>query len=256
MEISVVASGSNGNSILVEGKDTSILFDAGKSGKEIEKRLSNMKKSAENIDAILTTHEHRDHIASIGVLSRRYNIPIYMTKPTYASAKHIIGNINKRKTFDISKQFRINNLNIKPIKISHDASDPCGFMIKEKNKSFGIITDSGHITIQIKDAIKHLNGVLIESNHDIDMLLNGPYPYYLKNRILNNQGHLSNVVASQLINDNATDKLKTVILGHLSGNNNTPKLAQETFENIAKKIIKNIDYCTASRDKETGCFNI
>ena len=177
MEITVVASGSNGNSILVESKNTSLLFDAGKSGKEIEARLAQYDKSMDNVDAILTTHEHRDHIASVGVLSRRYNIPVYLTQGTYTSAKHIIGNLFERKTFSIAKPFTINDLTIKPIKTSHDAHDPCGFRIKEKSKSFGIVTDTGFITEEVRDAVKRLNGIMLESNHDIDMLLNGPYPY-------------------------------------------------------------------------------
>ena len=256
IEISVIASGSNGNSTLIESKKTSLLFDAGKSGREIESRLNSLGKSPENIDAILVSHEHRDHISGVGILSRRYNIPVYIAKGTYANSRFVLGRLFERKTFDINKKFKIKDLKIKPIKTSHDAASPCGFMIQESSKAFGIITDTGYITPQVKDAVKHLNGILLESNHDIDMLINGPYPHFLKNRILNDDGHLSNVVAAELIKKEASDKLKLVVLGHLSGNNNTPELAQKTFEVIAKNKLKQLQYCTASRDKVTGKFII
>jgi len=256
MEVSVIASGSNGNCVLVESKDTSLLFDAGKSAREIESRLDSLGKSIENVNAILVSHEHTDHISGVGILSRKYDIPVYIARGTYSNARFALGDIFERKTFSINKEFKIRNLLLKPVKTSHDAASPCGFMIKDRSKSFGIITDTGYVTAEVNDAIKHLHGVLLESNHDIDMLINGHYPYFLKQRISSREGHLNNITASQLIKEQASDKLGLVILGHLSGNNNTPEIAKRTFEILLKDKLKQMNYCTASREKATGSFII
>ncbi|MBW2965710.1 MBL fold metallo-hydrolase, partial [Candidatus Woesearchaeota archaeon] len=241
-----IASGSNGNCCLLEEKDTSILIDAGKSRREIEYRMNNLNKSPENVDAILLTHSHHDHIAGAGILSRRYNLPIYLAKEVYQEAGFKLGNA-ETKTFSIKNSFKIKNINIKPIKTSHNVSS-CGFVIKK----FGLFTDTGIITKQIENIIPKLNAVLLESNHDIDMLINGPYPYYLKQWILSDQGHLSNINASSLIQSKGKN-LSLALLAHLSGNNNTPETAKKTYETLVKKRI-NHEIC--SREKETGTWKI
>lgn len=246
MEICVIASGSNGNCCLVESKDSSILIDAGKSCREIEERLNNMGKSLENLNAVLLTHAHHDHIASAGVISRRYNVPIYMTKDVYSESRFKLGDI-QRKTFSINKEFKINNLIVKPIPTSHNVSS-CGFIIDK----FGLFTDTGIVTKEMESVISKLKAVLLESNHDIDMVINGPYPAYLKQWILSDKGHLSNIHASSLIQSKGNN-LSLALLGHLSGNNNTPDAAKKTFETLVKKKIH---YYICSRDKETGCFII
>ncbi|MBW2983521.1 MBL fold metallo-hydrolase [Candidatus Woesearchaeota archaeon] len=246
MEVSVIASGSNGNCCLVQKKDVSILIDAGKSGREIEHRLDRLGKSIENIDAIVLTHSHQDHVTGAGVLSRRYGIPIYMTKDVY---NHVVGRIGDvdMKFFPINKQFKIKELPIKPIRTSHSVSS-CGFVIDK----FGLFTDTGVVTQEMEDALPKLRCVLIESNHDIDMLINGPYPTYLKKWILSDEGHLSNVVASSLIESRGKD-LSLALLAHLSGNNNTPELAKRTFEIL---VNRDIEYAVCSRERETGNFII
>ena len=178
MEISIIASGSNGNCCLVESKKGSVLIDAGKSGREIEYRANSLGKNIENINGILLTHAHHDHLASAGVLSRRYNIPLYMTNNVYEESKQKLGNITK-KIFNIDHSFKIKDLEIKPIKTSHNVSS-CGFIVNK----FGLFTDTGKITVQMEDSMKKLKAVLLESNHDIDMVLNGPYPAFLKQWIL------------------------------------------------------------------------
>ncbi|MBR9691323.1 MBL fold metallo-hydrolase [Candidatus Woesearchaeota archaeon] len=246
MEISVIASGSNGNCCLIENKDVSILIDAGKSGREIEARMDRLGKNVENVDAILLTHAHHDHRAGAGVLSRRYGIPVYMTKEVYSDVKHAIGNI-KRKTFFIDKSFKVKKLEIKPVVTSHNVSSN-GFVIGK----FGLFTDTGIVTKQMEDVLPKLKGVLLESNHDVDMLVNGSYPYFLKQWILSDEGHLSNVHASSLIQSKGK-KLALALLGHLSGNNNTPESAKETFETLVKRKI---DFSVCSRDRETGCWTL
>ncbi len=246
MEISVIASGSNGNCCLVEDKNTSVMIDAGKSGLEIETRLNKLGKSLENVNAIILTHAHHDHIAGAGVLSRRYNLPIYMTKEVFSKENLKLGNIIMKK-FSINNKFKINDLNIKPILTSHNISS-CGFVIKK----FGLFTDTGTVTPQMKYIMPKLNSILLESNHDIDMLINGTYPAFLKKWILSDQGHLSNEHASSLIQSKGKN-LQLALLGHLSGNNNTPKVAKDTFERLVKRKI---DCSVLSRNKVSGSWEI
>ena len=246
MEISVIASGSNGNCCLVEDKDSSIMIDAGKSGLEIETRLNKLGKSMENVDAILLTHAHQDHISGAGVLSRRYNIPLYMTNEVFSKARNKLGNITMKK-FSVENSFKINNLSIKPISTSHNTSS-CGFVIGK----FGLFTDTGKITPQMNSIMPKLNAVLLESNHDVDMLVNGRYPAFLKKWILSDQGHLSNEHASNFIQTRGK-KLSLALLGHLSENNNTPQIARRTFENLVKRKI---EYSILSRDQLSGSWKI
>lgn len=242
MEISVIASGSNGNCCLIEDKGISIMVDCGKSGREIAYRMEKLGKSPNDIDAVILSHAHHDHIAGAGVLSRMYDTPIYMTKEVYSEAKYKIGNI-ERKAFSANREFKIGTLKIKPIPTSHNVSS-CGFVIN----GFGIFTDTGIVTKQMESAVPKLNSILIESNHDIDMVLNGSYPFFLKKWILSNKGHLSNVHASSLIQDKGKN-LSLVLLGHLSGNNNTPEVASNTFETLVKRKV---EYAVCSRDELSG----
>jgi phosphoribosyl 1,2-cyclic phosphodiesterase len=242
MEISVIASGSNGNCCLVESKQGSVLIDAGKSCKEIESRINNLGKNLENVDGILVTHAHIDHTIGIGPISRKYNIPVYIKKEVYNMAN--LGNINTKYFI---KDFKIKDLIIKPVQTSHDVPSN-GFLIN----NFGLFTDTGIVTDEMKDSIKHTKGILLESNHDIDMLLNGRYPAFLKQRILSDNGHLSNICASNFIQQKG-DNLNFVLLGHLSGNNNTPEITKKTFETLVKRKI---DFDVCSREKESGVWEI
>ncbi|MBW2993082.1 MBL fold metallo-hydrolase [Candidatus Woesearchaeota archaeon] len=244
MKISVIASGSNGNCCLIEKKDVSILIDAGKSGRETEYRMNKLGKTLENVDAIVITHSHHDHTAGAGVISRRYNIPIYISKKTFAESKYKIGNAEIKQ---FSRNFRVKGLEIKPIQTSHNVYSQ-GFMIND----FGIFTDTGIITKEMNDAIPKLKAVLLESNYDIDMLVNGFYPHYLKQWILSDKGHLSNVDANKFIQSRGTN-LSLVLLGHLSGNSNTPEIVKKTFEMIVKRKIE-CKIC--SRERETGTWEI
>ena len=242
MEISVIASGSNGNCCLVEDQGVSVLIDAGKSGSEIETRMRKLGKSLEDVDGIVITHKHSDHISCAGVLSRRFGIPVYMTKQVYSKSKFKLGKVEK-KMFSLYKEFKVNNLKIKPVATSHNVSS-CGFVFGK----FGFFTDTGFVTKQMEKTIPKLNAILIESNHDIDMVINNSYPAFLKKWILSDQGHLSNVDASFLI-QNKGKNLSLVLLGHLSGNNNTPEVASNTFETLVKKKV---EYAVCSRDGLSG----
>jgi phosphoribosyl 1,2-cyclic phosphodiesterase len=245
MQISVVASGSNGNCYLIEDKGSSVMIDAGKSLKEIESRLSKMGKSLENVDGLVLTHAHIDHYLSVGPIARKYNLPLYITQETYQETSNKLG-AAKIKHFSINKNFKINNLTLKPIATSHDVPS-CGFVIN----NLGIFTDTGIITPQMECILPKLGGLLLESNHDIDMLINGPYPAFLKQRILSDKGHLSNIDASSFIQKNKN--LNFALLAHLSANNNTPEKAKITFETLVKQKM---DFAVLSRDKESGTWEL
>jgi len=231
---------------MVEDKDTSILIDAGKSGRELEARAKKLGKNIENVDGILITHAHSDHIQGAGILSRRYNIPIYITKPAFYDSKNKLGNVSE-KIFTTGTPFKIKNLVINPVQTSHSV-DSCGFVIDK----FGLFTDTGTVTRQMTDIFPKLKGLLLESNHDIDMVIKGPYPYHLKNWILSDVGHLNNIDASHLIQDYGKN-LDFTLLGHLSGMNNTEEMVKKTFETLVKRKI---NYEVCDRNKETGIFNI
>lgn len=242
MEISVIASGSNGNCCLVEDQGVSVLIDAGKSYKEIEGRMGRLGKSLEDVDGILVTHQHSDHVSGAGVLSRRFDIPVYMTKEVYSGAR-----LGKFESKIFSRDFKVGNLRVKPVVTSHNVSS-CGFVISK----FGYFTDTGRVTEQMKNVIPGLNCILLESNHDVEMVHNGHYPAFLKKWILSDEGHLSNDNASSIIQEKGNN-LSFVLLGHLSENHNTPDIASEAFNTIVKRKI---DFSLCSREKESGSWKI
>lgn len=227
-------SGSSGNSIFVSDGNSRVLIDAGLSGKSIEAALKSIDEDPSKIDAIFVTHEHIDHVKGAGVLSRKYDIPIYAKEPTWNSMNSIIGNIKDHnvKIIDESTCISIKGMDILNYKIPHDAASPCGYAIHAGNKKVCIATDLGHFTDEVKSSIEDADVVLLESNHDVEMLKFGPYPYSLKKRILSDIGHLSNEACGKAIVEIARKSHKTIILGHLSKTNNYPDLAYQTVVNI------------------------
>ncbi|PIN87291.1 hypothetical protein COV19_00205 [Candidatus Woesearchaeota archaeon CG10_big_fil_rev_8_21_14_0_10_44_13] len=246
MEISVIASGSNGNCCLVEEKDVSILIDAGKSCREIEKRMNSMGKSLENVNALLITHSHYDHCSSVGIVSKRYGLPIYLMKDVHSLIDDKVSEAEKR-FISPGKSFTVKGVEIRPVATSHNVPS-CGFVIG----GFGLFTDTGIVTREMEAMFPKLRCALLESNHDIDMLINGAYPAFLKQLILSDRGHLSNVHASKFIQEKGQN-LSHVLLGHLSGNNNTPKAARAAFETLVKRKI---DCHICSRESISGSWVI
>lgn len=234
MEFASIASGSSGNSIYVGSGHTRILVDAGLSGKKIECGLSELELSGWDIDAIFVTHEHIDHVDGIGVLSRRYDIPIFATEGTWANMPDKVGEIkhkNKRVIYS-GENCIVNDLCITPFEIPHDASEPVGFNILSNKHRVTIATDIGHISQSVRENVCDTDILLIESNHDLNMLKNGPYPYPLKQRVLSDFGHLSNGVTGEFLKGIISKRLKYIFLGHLSNENNTPRLAFDTVKDI------------------------
>lgn len=234
MEVCVLASGSRGNSIYVSQGETSILIDAGLSGIQIQRRMASRGIKPENLNAILVTHEHSDHILGAGVLSRRYNLPVYISRSTQKASEATLGKVKQVNPFSPGDTFEINGMHIHPFSISHDAVDPAGFTIACGNRKIGIATDLGIVTAMVKEHLKQCSLLLIESNHDPDMLDNGPYPWPLKQRIKSRVGHLSNSDAAKLIRQVHSHTLSHIILGHLSHENNRPEIAENTAASVLK----------------------
>lgn len=232
MRFSSIASGSSGNCLYVGSDCTHILIDAGISGKKIEEGLRLASLSPKDIDGILVTHEHSDHIQGIGVLARKYGIPIYASEGTLRGIKNCssLGRVDE-SLFNVIKAdcpFFVKDLKVRPIKISHDANEPTAFRVYSEKKSVSVITDLGTFNEYTIDCLRESNVLLCEANHDIRMLQAGPYPYPLKQRILSDYGHLSNENGGKLISALLHDGTKKVYLGHLSKENNMPEIAYET----------------------------
>ena len=232
MEMFSIASGSSGNSICVGNETTHLLIDAGISGKRIEEGLNAYDYTTMDMDGVLITHEHGDHICGLGVIARKYGLPIYASKGTIEAIKNTpsVGKIDESLFRPIcgGEEFTIGDLQIHPMDISHDAAEPVAYVVGDGPKRVGVITDLGTYDEKIVQGIKGLDVLLLEANHDINMLQVGSYPYPLKQRILGERGHLSNERCGQLLGEILHDDMKHIFLGHLSKENNYPELAYET----------------------------
>ncbi len=231
MRLCSIASGSSGNCIYVGSETTHFLVDVGISGKRIEAGLKELDLCGKDLDGILITHEHTDHIAGLGVISRKFGVPIYASRGTIAAMKETagLGNIDPDLFIEIEadRKKTVKDLTIHPMKISHDAADPVAYRINYGNQKVAVCTDLGVYNDYTVECLRGLDAILIEANHDVNMLQVGPYPYYLKQRILGNRGHLSNENSGRLLSRILHDNMKGISLGHLSKENNMPELAYE-----------------------------
>lgn len=232
LELCSIASGSSGNCICVGTDDCHVLIDAGISGKRIEKGLESIGLKCSELQGVLVTHEHIDHIAGLGVLARRYGFPIYATAGTIEAIKNVkaVGQIEDSLFRPIHPgcEFSIGDMEFRPIPISHDAAEPVAYKFSNGKRTFAVVTDLGNYNQNIVDELQQLDALLLEANHDIRMLQTGIYPYPLKQRILGDRGHLSNERSGQLLCELLHDKFGTIMLGHLSKENNYEELAYET----------------------------
>ncbi len=236
MRITGLFSGSSGNCVLFENEGVKLLIDAGMSAKAIFGALEEVGVSPSEIDGILLTHEHDDHTKGVGILSRKLDIPVYANEKTMTASLSKLGKMKDKNmvTFETGRAFEIMGTVINPFSINHDAKDPVGYSFTDGISKISLATDTGIVT---EDILKNLTGsecVFIESNHDIQMLKNGPYPMHLKKRIIGQFGHLSNEAAGLLCKTLIESGTEKIILGHLSRHNNTPLLALNTVNETLK----------------------
>lgn len=255
-------SGSTGNCLFIQSDKTKILIDAGVSQKKILTALASFNVDISEINAILVTHEHTDHTMNLGSISKRYNIPVYCNESTLKampSQREKISDDNKI-IFNSNKSFKINDLEIFPFSIPHDAAEPCGFNIFHDNKKISIATDIGHMDNKLLSNLKESSFILLESNYDPDILKYSRYPFQLKQRILSPIGHLSNDSAGKTITELCSkNNLKRAMLGHLSKENNFPELALKTvYDELKTQEItkKDISIEVANRDYPSKLIKI
>ncbi len=237
VSVTVLASGSKGNCTLVSSSSTRLLIDAGLSCREVMRRLLLCGEDPCSVDAVLVTHEHSDHIAGIRVLARRLKIPIYITAATYGAYQRLARDgdghrvvLDRREHFHSGGRFQVGDIAVMPFTIPHDAVDPVGFTFCCDGIKVGVCTDLGYMPPNVRDHLRGCHVLMIESNHDLELLRGGPYPWSVKQRVMSNVGHLSNDALANFLTSDYDGGAEFLILAHLSEQNNHPEIARQTAE--------------------------
>jgi phosphoribosyl 1,2-cyclic phosphodiesterase len=246
MEVIALQSGSSGNCIYVEAAGMRLLFDAGISGRQAEQRLASFGRDIRDVDALVISHDHRDHAHAMGIYQRKYGIPIHVTPDTLSVArrKMSLGTLHEVHYFRSGMTLSLGEVRIETIPTPHDAVDGVGFVVDDGTVRLGILTDLGHVFERLDEVIPELDAVVIESNHDPEMLAQCFYPESLKRRIRSPRGHISNHDAAELLYRSASARLKWACLAHLSGESNTAELALDTHRRV---LGQRFPICCADR---------
>jgi phosphoribosyl 1,2-cyclic phosphodiesterase len=254
LSVCILGSGSRGNAIYVSDGATSILIDAGFSAREIDRRMRHRGLDPAGLSAILLTHEHTDHVRGVERLVRRHRLPVYLTAGTRQEAASL-HELPEIYSFACGSEFRINTLAIHPFSISHDARDPAGFTIGANGSRIGIATDLGCVTALVREHLRGCRMLIVEANHDVDMLRDGPYPWFLKQRIRSRTGHLSNQESCRLLDEILHSGLEQVVLAHLSETNNTPEKALAEIATILAGTSIGLTAASQSLPSPLLCFS-
>ena len=230
MKFSAIASGSSGNCQYIETNEKRILIDAGLSGKAIERNLKIIGVEPSTLDGIFVTHEHNDHVKGVGILARRYGLEVFANENTWMAMERTVKRIDdhKRHVFNSAEPFRFGDLTVYPMPLFHDAAEGCGYVFSSGGRKISILTDTGWVNTNMLEHMAGSDIYYLESNHDLEMLQNGPYPRILKDRIASTRGHLSNEHCAELLTSLLEKKQEHVVLAHLSRENNIPLLAART----------------------------
>ena len=234
IEICAIASGSNGNCYYVGNETEAVLIDLGISTKQAVQRMVDKGIDLQKIKAVFVSHEHADHVRGVRVFSKRHNIPVYFTAQTYLKLSRRV-QPNSPRFFKPGESISIGSIMVHSFLKNHDAVEPCSFRIEVGNKHVGVFTDIGEPCENLQHHFTHCQAVFLETNYDEPMLMNGPYPYYLKQRVGSKNGHLSNIQALNLVQERAGEELGLIFLSHISAENNTPELAMQSFDSISDK---------------------
>lgn len=262
LRVSILASGSTGNVTYVESGKTKLLIDCGLSGKKTTDLLNKVDRDPKELDAILVTHEHRDHIHGVGVLARRYNLDIYANEKTWKAMEPKLGklDVGQKHIFSLGKTMTIGDVDIASFGVSHDAVEPQFYTFHKDGKQFVMLTDTGYVSDWTRGLVKNADAYLIESNHDLEMLRMGKYPWSLKQRILGDKGHLSNEDGALTLSEIVGDRTKRVYLGHLSKENNLKRLARDTVEDILIRketgVGETFELYDTDPEQATPLFNV
>jgi phosphoribosyl 1,2-cyclic phosphodiesterase len=254
MKVISLQSGSNGNSIYVEAGSVRLLFDAGISGVQVQERLAIHGRDVSGISALLISHDHVDHSGSMGIYHRKFGVPVYVTAKTYrAASRYGLGAIGNLNHFCAGATLRFGKVVVETISTPHDGVDGVVFVVDDGTHRLGVLTDLGHVFDDLEPVIMSLDAVLLESNYDPKMLANGDYPAWLKKRIEGPGGHISNIESAELLRTAASPRMQWACLSHLSGDNNTPKLALETHRQI---LGKRLPLYVATRYEPSGVMEL
>lgn len=253
VRVCLLASGSRGNSTLIEVDGCRLLIDAGLSGIETERRLSAVGLAGDELHGILVTHEHHDHVGGIGPLARRHNLPVFIDRQTHAALPKL-GNIDELHHFSSGETFSFQNLSISPFSTTHDAINPVGFTIQSSEGKIGFATDLGIATRLVTEQLKNCRVLILEANHDEQMLQDGSYPWNLKQRIRSRHGHLSNDESCLLLEQICWSGLEAIFLAHLSEENNCPDLAVNTFRKTLTDCGHHSEIFIGRQSRTSSCF--
>ncbi len=248
IKLSVLASGSRGNSLYVTTEMVRLLVDAGLSARETERRLLSIGASPKELDGIVVTHEHVDHVRGVGTLSRRYKLPVYLNRGTHQHLPDSVGRLGQKEEFVTGRSFCIEDVTIHPFAISHDGVDPVGFTLANGSVKIGVCTDLGAATRLVHRHLEHCSVLILEANHDMEMLKNGPYPWPVKQRIKSRVGHLSNEQSVEVISRVFSEDLQAVILAHMSETNNSSEMVLKAVSSkLSKHIQERLNITVASQ---------
>lgn len=238
IQFSILASGSTGNAMVIENEEVRLLVDAGLSGRKLEQLLQKRGRSCEQLDGILITHEHSDHVKGLGVLARRYGLTVYANEKTWSAMPKQIGEVpeGQKKVIETGEKLDFGRLQVESYPVSHDAADPVGYCFYDGSHKVSLVTDTGYVSPAIKAKVEDSDVLILESNHDIDMLRVGRYPWNVKRRILSDVGHLSNDAAGEALLDLLTEQTRRVYLAHLSLDHNMIELARMTVSQVAAEL--------------------
>ncbi|MBN1949219.1 MAG: MBL fold metallo-hydrolase [Candidatus Cloacimonetes bacterium] len=259
-QTAILASGSKGNCTVVRTRDTKILVDAGLPGNRISAQLASISLDESRIRALIISHEHSDHVAGAGIIARKYNIPVYISRLTYEAVKFRLGRLPKGNVFfQTGQDFRIGDIVVHAFSSSHDVVDGCNFIFQKEDeplRKLALATDLGYATQLLINRLRNATTIILESNHDTGMLLEGPYPWHLKQRVHSRQGHLSNEQAVGVISQVIHPGLKNLILAHLSEQNNSPDLAYNIMKQYLQEIRFDLNLFISLQNEPTPIFDI
>lgn len=258
LSFSVLASGSTGNAFYIESEKEKFLVDAGLSGKKLDELFSKVQVDPSQLSGILVTHEHSDHIKGLGIIARKYNLPIYANVKTWKAMENQIGklSVDQKFQFNLGEVKTIGDMDIESFGVSHDAAEPMFFVFHHNGKKVALVTDLGYVSERIKKTVEDADAYIFEANHDVEMLRMGRYPWSVKRRILGDTGHVSNEDCGLALSDIVGNRTKRIYLAHLSLDNNMKDLARMSVEQVLRERGINIDLFDTDPYEPTPIYQV
>ncbi|WP_404456837.1 MBL fold metallo-hydrolase [Oceanobacillus kapialis] len=258
LRFSVLASGSTGNAFYIESNKERLLVDAGLSGKQMDLLFDQINIDPANLTGILVTHEHSDHIKGLGIMARKYNLPIYANEKTWNAMEHSIGKItlDQKFTFNMEEVKTFQDLDIESFGVSHDAAEPMFYTFHHEGKKVALVTDLGYVSERIKKTVEDADAYIFEANHDVGMLRMGRYPWNVKRRILGDSGHVSNEDCGLALTDIISNRTKRIYLAHLSLDNNMKDLARMSVDSVLQERGINLDLHDTDPKMPTPLYDV